>query len=505
MVPPAGASGGGRGPGPGPAGEGPGGGAQSTGTEKLRSSCDRCTALKIRCNKQTPTCGRCSTSGLACVYSPYRWKGRPSSNGAARAAAQAQAAQERAETQTQAQVQGISRSGSTPQHTPAPDETSGLASPIASSPCQPQSVYRHHSISHSHHHAYHISSPPPRTVTNDVFPSSVDGESSFDNAIDPTFFGLYIPSRDSCLPPPPPPPPLMHSSRSASSSSHQQHQQQLFTLGGVDSTQPLHINEPPPAAPDSDSGIHSLVSPTTRGPHVAVQSCCDMALDALSSLRRIPTDACRFKAADPAKALREGTVLDRGFDLHVDSLSTDQALKINRAALQTLDHIVSRNCTSCAVDSDLDLLLQTTSHRMLNVYRSVFECISQPQPGERSGYRQHRVMSSGSISPPSQLGGLYFSPVQFSDFKVDVMTAKRLNSQLLIYELKSLSKLVDTSKRSKDGQSVESYRSSATDDFGISSSTPRPGSAAAQEVLRQLIITSIDELVSEIEKFCQTY
>jgi hypothetical protein len=115
-------------------------------------------------------------------------------------------------------------------------------------------------------------------------------------------------------------------------------------------------------------------------------------------------------------------------------------------------------------------------------------------------------MSSGSISPPSQLGGLYFSPVQFSDFKVDILTAKRLNSQLLVYELKSLSKLVETSRRPNESQSsVESYRSSATGDFGASSSTPRSsGSVAAQEVLRKLIITSIDELVSEIEKFCQT-
>lgn len=46
---------------------------------KLRSTCDRCTALKVRCKKQKPACERCDNFGLKCVYSPYRWKGRPSS------------------------------------------------------------------------------------------------------------------------------------------------------------------------------------------------------------------------------------------------------------------------------------------------------------------------------------------------------------------------------------------------------------------------------------------
>ncbi len=45
---------------------------------KLRSSCDRCTSLKIRCNKQKPSCEKCESSNARCVYSPYRWKGRPS-------------------------------------------------------------------------------------------------------------------------------------------------------------------------------------------------------------------------------------------------------------------------------------------------------------------------------------------------------------------------------------------------------------------------------------------
>lgn len=58
-------------------------GQRSPSTEpevKLRSTCDRCTALKVRCNKQKPKCKRCRDGGSECVYGPYRWRGRPSSN-----------------------------------------------------------------------------------------------------------------------------------------------------------------------------------------------------------------------------------------------------------------------------------------------------------------------------------------------------------------------------------------------------------------------------------------
>ncbi|KAI1332614.1 hypothetical protein F5Y16DRAFT_356051 [Xylariaceae sp. FL0255] len=45
--------------------------------KKLRSSCDRCALLKVRCTKQRPNCDRCCKAGEKCVYTPYRWKGRP--------------------------------------------------------------------------------------------------------------------------------------------------------------------------------------------------------------------------------------------------------------------------------------------------------------------------------------------------------------------------------------------------------------------------------------------
>lgn len=43
---------------------------------RLRSTCDRCTVLKVRCDKKKPRCERCESVQQHCVYGPYRWKGR---------------------------------------------------------------------------------------------------------------------------------------------------------------------------------------------------------------------------------------------------------------------------------------------------------------------------------------------------------------------------------------------------------------------------------------------
>ena len=46
-------------------------------TQRLRTSCDRCQAAKVKCSRAKPSCWRCSQSGQQCVYSPLRRTGRP--------------------------------------------------------------------------------------------------------------------------------------------------------------------------------------------------------------------------------------------------------------------------------------------------------------------------------------------------------------------------------------------------------------------------------------------
>lgn len=44
---------------------------------RLRTSCDACQNLKMKCSQDKPSCYRCSKNGLTCVYSPLRRMGRP--------------------------------------------------------------------------------------------------------------------------------------------------------------------------------------------------------------------------------------------------------------------------------------------------------------------------------------------------------------------------------------------------------------------------------------------
>ena len=44
---------------------------------KLRSSCDRCGAAKLKCDRGRPSCGRCVPLGVECVYGVSRKMGKP--------------------------------------------------------------------------------------------------------------------------------------------------------------------------------------------------------------------------------------------------------------------------------------------------------------------------------------------------------------------------------------------------------------------------------------------
>ncbi|KAI0842125.1 hypothetical protein F5Y06DRAFT_306974 [Hypoxylon sp. FL0890] len=50
---------------------------QSSSRQKLKDSCDICSASKVRCDKQKPVCARCASLNYQCLYSPARRAGRP--------------------------------------------------------------------------------------------------------------------------------------------------------------------------------------------------------------------------------------------------------------------------------------------------------------------------------------------------------------------------------------------------------------------------------------------
>lgn len=52
-------------------------GMNAQGAQKLKDTCDICSASKVKCDKQRPICGRCDKLGYPCFYSLARRKGRP--------------------------------------------------------------------------------------------------------------------------------------------------------------------------------------------------------------------------------------------------------------------------------------------------------------------------------------------------------------------------------------------------------------------------------------------
>lgn len=82
---------------------------------KLKDSCDVCSAFKLRCDKQKPTCTRCANLNYRCTYSPARRAGR--SHAVRRESG-------RNQNQKQSQAPSRSRSDNIPQYFRAPDSNS---------------------------------------------------------------------------------------------------------------------------------------------------------------------------------------------------------------------------------------------------------------------------------------------------------------------------------------------------------------------------------------------
>lgn len=94
---------------------------------RLRTSCDACQNLKVKCSQDKPSCRRCVKNGLDCVYSPLRRMGRPRKPPVTTSAAQSftssSSPMTAATSQSQSQSQAQSRDSQRRRHattTPSP-------------------------------------------------------------------------------------------------------------------------------------------------------------------------------------------------------------------------------------------------------------------------------------------------------------------------------------------------------------------------------------------------
>ncbi|KFA69539.1 hypothetical protein S40285_07283 [Stachybotrys chlorohalonatus IBT 40285] len=426
---------------------------------KLRTTCDRCTALKVRCNKERPACERCETMGLHCAYSPFRWRGRPSTN---------------------------SNSNSNNINVNTDDNASAINSdnsnqPISSLTSSPGTTTATEDV---------VTRPSTLASTNgDVF---LDGNSLFNNNFDAST--LYLSSDAS-----------------------------WGTLNTLDAT--LGSSDNIALEPTDDSAPYT--QNTRRSPLILREqpllsdengsyTCINLALHALCRLQRmVPSDSfnCRGDSSRALDHLMDVDVIlndDLARDNDTNSkrsrgISTDQAMKANRAAMQTMNQILSRNCgAGCLTNPDLGLLLCTIGARMLARYQDIFNCIRHYSPRRQQQQQHHH---HHPLESSSEL--LYFKPVEFVDFKIDLATSRRMNFELLLYEVKSLAQFLDAlrnqgeepiSKRAGNHSNNDSTNNNNNrNDTAAKSRTPN-----VQEEFHQLLISSVSKVISEIKALCQT-
>ncbi|XXG94162.1 hypothetical protein Hte_000414 [Hypoxylon texense] len=388
---------------------------------KLRSSCDRCTALKIRCDKQRPTCERCRLAGPACVYSPYRWKGRPANSKGGGGGAL-----ERTETELPANDCALSTLLED-----APFDDALCDMDLATSPWH---LDHHLPTPNGHEMILSQTCNAPRrhprvassTSTTPTHPWSSAESTSWE----PVSVSVSV---DSAL------------SSGASS-----------TLVAV---------TPPP--PNNKS-----TTPTVA------QGCLDMALSILDTLRLIPSkQPCRYQAD------ANRTVHEPSRSPAIAHLPTGQALKSARSAVQTLNQLLSRQCTTCVTDGGLECLLFTIGSDILGIYWAVFEGVRRPS---------HHDRHENDVAGEERTGSSIFAPMQlFAGFNVDAATSQRLNAQLVVHELKGFSKFLVKLEEREEAIAAKGNSAIATTGFGI------------RVALRRHLSRSVADLTAEIDRFCR--
>ncbi|KAH7303829.1 hypothetical protein B0I35DRAFT_446075 [Stachybotrys elegans] len=419
---------------------------------KLRSSCDQCTSLKIRCGKQKPACERCGSLGLACHYSPYRWKGRPSSS-------------------TSLAVMAVPLS---PAYMPMP-ASSQVQPPTPGALPTPNNT-RHSSTPHSH------SPPSASTINAGTAKHSASRESPFStldlffdanfDVVTPT--DLYEPQWES------------NSTLVASQCNFQGPPIDPSTTV-LDGFTPSHGDETrvprrlssvsvPTTTPATDMQVLSSQS------SAIAHRCVALVLDTLHALHATPLDSSPVDN-EAAKSPSSGTATTR-------SLTTEQAIRINRHTIQTLIQMLARSCERCASDPSMDLLLYTVCARILSRYQSIFDSISQ----------EHLPHSS---TPFPATERLQFNPIEFGELPIDLPAARSLNAQLLVHELKNLAKLQGLiTGRGSNALFQNRYQSrgESIDAAPRNSASPY---WTVQDSFYQLLTTSIEALIKQIDTFCQ--
>lgn len=432
---------------------------------KLRSTCDRCTLLKVRCDKQKPRCERCKGLGSSCVYSPRRWKGR-------------------------SVPKSVSFSPSTPpvESRRNPSRASRpLAAPVV--PTEPWDLMTQSAQSDS------FGLPTPDLDINVEFKDTPmgmglqwDGLFSGAHGLDPAEWypgfmdvdqgekgergdatntshrSTHDHAASSRSVPPSPAP------TSATTFSHMGSSMDLTTSA----SSPDAGHSASSGMEDPDSSYGSAAS-SCQCPTLVFQLLQDMYhADPLSSYRLAVAGADGGGPAPNAP-----TSNGRG---------SDDMVKVTREAVQRMEQLLSCDYAGCGRDPTLFFLVAALSSKLLAWYRAVFALVRRQSSG--SGASPEPGADEGAAAAAAAADLAFVVPIQVEGFHLDFGSEQRMKAQFLLCEVRRL------------GQVLDLFGARA-----LSRMPPAPHPAASPGALpipavHQFLTTSHSRLVMDVKDYC---
>ncbi|KAK3370621.1 hypothetical protein B0H63DRAFT_318719 [Podospora didyma] len=387
--------------------------ATDSGAPKLRSTCDRCTMLKVRCDKQKPRCERCEAANAPCVYGPYRWKGR---------AAAAPSASRR------------SRSGSVSPSTLSRTPTESSSS--SNNPFTAASARSRASSSNDLWESTIISTN--QTNNNNNIPFNFAAPMDFQDASMGLDWDGLMPSVDTAdldswyarfMD-------VDQGGSVAREDADMETDEGGFNFDGGSSSHSLSR-----VGSASDFASAASTSATTNrstSPNSSRQDStagtCQCSTLVFNVLQDMYTAEFRCRLDDGSNTNTSTTPSNASN--RTSAPRSDQMVKINRAAVAHMEQLLSCECCACARDPTLLFLVTALSSKLLAWYRSVFSVVTRQQ---------------SSLSPldPS-LGGMddmldlgFVTPIQVGDFHLDFGSMQRMKAQFLLCEVQKLGQVLD--------------------------------------------------------------
>lgn len=404
--------------------------------------------LKVRCDKQKPRCERCEAANGSCVYGPYRWKGRPA-----------------ASTTSRISISDRSTKSTTPIETSTVimAARSGSSSPIDG---WDQTVTVGSLALESQYFAPPMNFQDARMELHweDMMPSAnaaeIDGYSARYMELDQDTTGKNSADDDSGI--------VWNGSS-----------------GGRKTASSLPGDTAPSSSGTSNRSDSPYSSQGTGGASTRCR-CSSLVFNLLQDMYHAESP-CRLRTT-PGNESKNSDNGDRAI-IPISLPRPDRIIKINHAAVQHMEQLLSCDCAACADDPTLLFLVTALSSKLLAWYRAVFSKVAQQQ--SQSPLELDPGLGIGMIPEEGDLLGLSsILAVQVGDFHLDFGSEQRLKAQFLLCEVQRLGQVLDL-------LGARAISRVPQHDASAEASKKLPISA-----VHQFLAVSLDQLTLVMKEYC---